>query len=467
MNIKSRLALVFAAIVAGTLMLMSGFIYFFSEKNLYEGFYERLEQNAQILGFAKLNSNRYSDSLYYEVKAEYLQKLPEEHDYIMRIVKGATSLRFSHPLPLSDDFFKEAILSGKAIRFVNGTAYVALYFKDKNHKEDLLVVSHANTGAITEELSTLKETLFWGLLIFVLLTFSVSIWFADYSLRPIKQTIREMDRIHSSNLNLRLKSDGKKHELSRLNDTFNNLLDRLEVTFNLQQSFISNASHSFRTPLTIIIGEAELAMADLKEGNHAKVGASLEVIHRKSMELKEIISGLLGLIRSSGHGETELWEVVRADEIVEHVRDAARQISRGINVKIDLQIHTGDERALQVFGHKNLLILAVFNIVANACKYSDNKPVVIGLEAGAESVAITVSDEGIGIPEPDLEKIFSPFFRASNAREYEGAGIGLPLTLNILRLHNARIQVDSELTKGTLVRIVLPNILAGSKPATR
>jgi signal transduction histidine kinase len=460
MTIKTRLAVGYTFTVACILMLMSYFVYFFTEKRLYELLAVSLERNAMMLGMTSLNPDRYSDTLYYEVKEAHFQKLPQERDYIMRIVKGSTTLRFDPNLPLSKDFFSQAIIKGKATHIDSNTAYVALYFKDKLHKEDLLVVSHASAVKVANELLNLKEILILGFVVFVVVTFPVSVWYVRYSFKSIKEIIKAMDKIHSANLDQRLKTDGEEHEFTELNTTFNNLLDRMEVAFNNQQTFISNASHSFRTPLTIIIGESELAIADLKSGRYAEVADSLNVIHNRSIHLKEIINGLLGIIRSEEDGGTDLWGTVRIDEAVARAVENARHIFPANSFKLDIEISQEEEALIQVLGDENLLTLAIQNIINNACKYSDGEPVIIKLEAEETNIILTISDTGIGIPSDELQKVFSPFFRASNASGLEGAGIGLPLTFNILQMHRAKMSISSELWVGTQVKIVFPSVLA-------
>jgi signal transduction histidine kinase len=94
----------------------------------------------------------------------------------------------------------------------------------------------------------------------------------------------------------------------------------------------------------------------------------------------------------------------------------------------------------------------------NACKYSSNQPVAVQLEATKKVLIITVTDQGIGIPPAELAQVFVPFFRASNTGSFEGHGIGLPLTLNIIRLHKGSIDIQTRESSGTVVKIYLPVI---------
>jgi len=104
-----------------------------------------------------------------------------------------------------------------------------------------------------------------------------------------------------------------------------------------------------------------------------------------------------------------------------------------------------------------LLQLAISNIVLNACKYSSNRPVNVQVTAhDGRVIIIKVTDKGIGIPEEEQQHIFEPFFRASNTSDFQGHGIGLPLTLNIIRLHKGSIGIRSEEQVGTEIQILLP-----------
>ena len=115
-----------------------------------------------------------------------------------------------------------------------------------------------------------------------------------------------------------------------------------------------------------------------------------------------------------------------------------------------------DPTKLKIRGNEQLLLLALINIVNNACKYSNNQVVTLSIGTLEDKVVIVVKDSGIGIPENELKYIYDPFFRASNTKEYEGYGIGLPLTRNIVRLHAGEITVTSKVNQGTVVQLTFP-----------
>lgn len=111
---------------------------------------------------------------------------------------------------------------------------------------------------------------------------------------------------------------------------------------------------------------------------------------------------------------------------------------------------------LKINGNKELLILAFTNILSNSCKYSNNKPVIVSLASTGNEVIIIIKDQGIGIPTSEMKFIYDPFYRASNTKSYDGYGIGLPLTRNIIRIHQGVLDVKSIEQQGVTVQIKLP-----------
>ena len=94
--------------------------------------------------------------------------------------------------------------------------------------------------------------------------------------------------------------------------------------------------------------------------------------------------------------------------------------------------------------------------MTNACKYSSNKPVIVSLASTNNEIVLIIKDQGIGIPESELPFIFDPFFRASNTTAYDGYGIGLPLSQNIIKIHKGELMINSVLHKGVTVQVKLP-----------
>jgi signal transduction histidine kinase len=253
---------------------------------------------------------------------------------------------------------------------------------------------------------------------------------------------------------LRLDSRNNNDEIGDLEKTFNNMLDRLETSFETQNNFISNASHELSTPLTTIIGEAEVTLSRPRTTD--EYIESIEVILRKAERLENITKSLLFLAQTGFNGKVQKFDTVRVDELLWDVKNTIDKINPDNNIHINLSLMPENPEKLAIKGNPQLLHIAVSNIIGNACKYSDNKPVIVSLGTSIDKVIIVVKDSGIGIPKEELKYIYDPFFRASNTKNHKGYGIGLPLARNIVRIHKGEIRVSSALNEGTTVQVTFP-----------
>jgi signal transduction histidine kinase len=278
--------------------------------------------------------------------------------------------------------------------------------------------------------------------------------FSYYTVQPVRNIIKSVKNITANNLHLRLDEVKGKDEIAELVLTFNNMLTRLETAFETQNNFVSNASHELRTPLSIISGETQL----LLQGNNVtdEGRASVETILAEAEKLGHILASLLGLAQTGFDGKKQNWQKIRVDELVLGVVSSVKKIDPESIIDIDFSALPDNEDLLCTEGNSNLLQLAVSNIVLNACKYSSNSPVIVQITHTKDRVIIKVTDKGIGIPLHEQQHIFEPFFRASNTSDFQGHGIGLPLTLNIIRLHKGTIGIRSEEQVGTEIQISLP-----------
>ncbi|MFB9863822.1 sensor histidine kinase [Rufibacter immobilis] len=454
MKIQTRATLLFSALTSLVILVFSGFIYFFTNHYAFEDFYQRLETRVNIASDLHLNFTR-DAALVRQMRQAYLEKLPAEREYLLEVPdqSGQEKLKNSHlPQPLITDILQ----NGKGRYREDHTFYVGQLQKVKG-KAYLVVVS-AQDPYWLDELNRLSKILLIGFILSIGVVYVIGLRFTRHTFKPVRDMIREVRGISVENLNQRLPPRKGNDELAELEQTFNDMLTRLETAFETQNNFVSNASHELRTPLTIIKGEAELTLAS--EGLSATQRKALEVILHEADVLKDILTSLLGMAQSGFDGKKQNWEVVRIDELLWLVKESTDQLYPESNIRMDFSQLPTEEAQLQVLGNINLLKLAISNIVMNACKYSNNQEVVIGLQSEKDMLVIVVQDKGIGIPEQELSYIFVPFFRASNTSNFEGHGVGLPLSLNIIRLHKGSIGINTREGAGTEIRVLLPTAQA-------
>ncbi|MDN4174303.1 ATP-binding protein [Nocardioides sp. SOB77] len=230
--------------------------------------------------------------------------------------------------------------------------------------------------------------------------------------------------------------------------------DELRALDTAREDFVSNVSHELRTPLTTISGYLEL-VADEFDGEMApRHERMLEATRRNVSRLRVLIDDLLTLSKAENRG-TDL-EQVELDQVV---RDAATDVRitaarRGITVAV---VDPG--RPLPVLGDRAMLNRAFLNVLSNAVKFSrEGGQVEVEVTEADRSVRVAVRDHGIGIPEAELDRLGTRFFRASNAvrDEIAGTGLGVRIVQTIIDKHSGQVRFDSAEGTGTTVTVTLP-----------
>jgi signal transduction histidine kinase len=176
----------------------------------------------------------------------------------------------------------------------------------------------------------------------------------------------------------------------------------------------------------------------------------------QSERLNEITKTLLYLAETGYTNKVIETEIIRSDELVWEAKNIVNRLNPNNNIQIDMSLLPENPIKLKINGNKSLLMIAITNILTNACKYSNNQNVIISIASTDKNVVIIVKDQGIEISAPEMDFIYDPFFRASNTQKFEGYGIGLPLCRNILKLHKGYLHVQSTIGLGTTVEIKLP-----------
>ncbi|WP_207534935.1 sensor histidine kinase [Desertivirga arenae] len=447
MKIQTKITLLYFLIATAGLILLNASIFYFVSQFNFEDFFKRLEARVRLSSQINLFQNEPSGP-FQDIRNRYLEKLDQERDYLIKYNNG----NFQKPLPLPQQFYDAIVKKGSARYNVDNEFYAGSFVKSP--KGSYIVIVAAQDPYGFKELEQLKRVLVITFLISVILTYVAGKVFSYYTIRPVRAIIKSVRNISANNLHLRLSELKGSDEIAELVHTFNHMLTRLETSFETQNNFVSNASHELRTPLAIITSETELLLGH--EGLSDRTKRSGQNILAESEKLEQILTSLLGLAQTGFDGKKQNWQLIRTDELVLTVVDSVKKIDVESSISIDFSALPANEEMLYTEGNINLLRLALSNIVLNACKYSNNEQVVVKLSSENGRIAIVVIDKGIGIPQAELQHVFEPFFRASNTTDFKGHGIGLPLTLNIIRLHKGSIGIRSEEKIGTEMQVLLP-----------
>jgi len=385
-----------------------------------------------------------------EIRQDFLEELPNEKITIIDLQQFDIHSKSNLSIPVS---FLEEIENLKRAYYKNKNTFYS-GIKYHNRGKDYLVIVSAENYYNTHHIVYLRNLLFIASLISILIIIFIAWFFSRRVLRPLQMIIGDMKKISTENLNFRLKEPQDNEELRSLTSTFNNMLNRLETSFETQKNFISNASHELNTPLTSIIGEADVTLA--KERSKEEYIISLKNILEDAGKLDKKTKALLFLAQTGYDGKAQTFISLRIDELVIDVKETVEKIYPEAVIHLDFDSLPENPDKLTVNGNTQLLHLAISNVVMNACKYSKNRKVNFALAASDKNVIITVKDKGIGIPENELPYIFDPFFRGSNTENFHGYGIGLPLTRNVIKMHNGSVIATSSKAEGTVMEIKIP-----------
>jgi heavy metal sensor kinase len=283
---------------------------------------------------------------------------------------------------------------------------------------------------------------------------------AKKALKPVDQIRRTAVKISSSYLDERIDVGKRRDELGRLAETFNAMIRRLKESFQRINQFSIDVSHELKTPLTILKGETEITLRKDRDSGEYKqlLMSNLEEIDR----MTRIIDDLLLLSKADTNNvQLNIEDVALRDLVIGVCMDM--KISAE-NKGVELEVKEIDDVRLK--GDELKLRRMLWNIVENGIKYTPKGGTVTvsSYLNGNGSVHIGVRDNGIGISTDDVAYIFERFYRADRSRKREsGSGLGLSISKWIAEMHRGRIDVKSELTKGSVFTVELPIMDGGSE----
>ncbi len=283
---------------------------------------------------------------------------------------------------------------------------------------------------------------------------SIALWAACFAVgkhicrRALQPVIRMADAAKAmspDDLRQRLPPVPSGDELQVMHAAFNGLLDRLEVSFQQQRRFTGDASHQLRTPLTIIQGQAEVALR--RERSPAEYAEVLQTIRQQAARLHELVENLLFLARPHSDSNAPTLEPIHLAAWLDNVERSWQDSPRAADIHFQNADHT-----LLAEAHSGMLTEILNNLLDNALKYSaPGDAVTVRVRQSGDSVAIAVEDQGIGMTDDDLKHLFQPFFRSEAARRQRTTGVGLGLSIvnRLAAAMNARVEVETRESQGS------------------
>ena len=299
---------------------------------------------------------------------------------------------------------------------------------------------------VATALGSVRTQLIWGIPIVVVLAALGGLFLADRGLRPIDRVTRTAQSIGSTVLDRRINYRGANDEVGRLAKTFDAMLDRLEVAFERERRFTAYASHELRTPLTSLKGRIDVTLSGPRSKQEYQ--ETLRGLDEGVDRLIRLTNELLFLARLDQRQVPSPPEEVDLSNLLSAVVDQIRPLAEARNLTLTEDVPSG----ILVRGAPDHLIRLFLNLMDNACKYTPpGGRVTVHAEGNKTQAIVQISDTGQGIPEEHLAHLFERFYRVDEARSRDsgGTGLGLAISYEIARLHDGKLEVQSEVGSGT------------------
>lgn len=453
MNIKFRLTILFSFLSIAILAGVSFYIYQSYNEFRKEEFYKRLADKAYTTTKILTDIKQVDYNLLRVIDKNTLNALYDEKILVFDknnklIYSSIADSKINVNNNLLNKIRKEKYLEYRE----NEIEVVGIYFDDED-THDVVIASAYDKFGYTK-LDNLKYMIISGNLIGLVLIVIAGRIFVQQALSPIENINHSIAQITASRLQNHVDEGNGKDEIAQLAKNFNQMLSRLSHSFDLQKSFVQNASHEMRTPLATISSQLELALS--KHRSVQEYQQTLKSVLDDTANLTNLVNTLLELAKAES-GEWSVYkEKVQIDELLFLVERFLHAQHHDYKIRIDYEQIPENSEELQVPGNA-LLLQAVFqNLAENACKFSGNKTVNVQIDCNTEQIAMRFSDNGIGIASKDLERVFDPFYRAENAMSIRGSGIGLAICKKIIALHQGHIHASSSQGQGSTFTVLLP-----------
>lgn len=305
------------------------------------------------------------------------------------------------------------------------------------------VFSDVQTNQLTQ---TIVRGAFILLPILVILSTGIGYFITKRAFLPVKKIQETAQNITESNeLSLRIGLSKGKDEIARLGNTIDEMLEKLEKSFQKEKQFTSDASHELRTPVTVILAESEYILKHGEDIEEAK--ESMEIINRQAEKISALINQLLFFSRAD-RGDMKLkLEKVNIPQIIEDLKFDNSIEAEKKNISI---YYKNNLKNPECVVDKIMFIRAIQNIIQNAITYGkENGTIEIESFEKDNYLGISVKDDGIGIAKENLEKIWDRFYQVEESRTTKSMGLGLSMVKLIVEKHKGHVEVESTLGKGT------------------
>lgn len=436
MTLKNRISLVVSSLFTILFGLASTLIFVLYSNFRKEEFRERLEIKALSNIKLLVNVKELDDQLLKIIDQNSINKLYDEKTLIFdsnyKLIYSSIddakinwSIEDLKYLKKHKTFFKQ-----------QGNYEVYGVFYDTKDKDFYALIS-ATDDYGKRKLLFLRYTLIISYLFFTCICWILTSFMVKKAMSPLRIFHQKIKNINENNLDTRITSKSNKNEVDLIANEFNFMMNRIEISYQKQKEFTAHASHELRTPLSRITSQIENTISDPSTSDNAK--SFLRTILSDVNQLTELITSLLVLSKIDNQNQ-ENTELHRMDEILFSAIESVNKSFPDFVILFDMEESDDLDIALEIKGNKNLLEIALSNVLKNACVYSDNKQARVKISTENNRLVISISNTGNTLSQDEQKNLFQPFMRGENSKGTSGFGLGLRIVNRILTLHKAQIR---------------------------
>ena len=324
---------------------------------------------------------------------------------------------------------------------------------DSNGQIIAWVQGAQSLGPVNDAVEDLRSQLLLGTPFILLFAGMGGYFLANRALRPIQRISQTAKEITAQDLSQRLTYQGPKDEIGSLASTFDQMLERLQSSFDRERRFAVDAAHELRTPLTVLKGQIDVTLN--RKRSPAEYEQKLQELSMQVDRLIRLSKDLLFLSRSD-QNQLSLHPVsINLSELLEVLIEQFQPLAH----EKELKLHVNIPESVSVFGDSDHLVRLFMNLLQNAVKYVPaGGQVTVTAVATSTEAQVIIHNTGPGIPPEDLRHLFERFYRveADRSRQTGGTGLGLAIAQEIVRLHNGRISVQNGSGEGVAFTVHLP-----------
>lgn len=447
MKVKTRLSLYCSLIFGIILAIISFLIYSLYYKDSEKAIYNNLDKTAHVTALFYLEEDELSAKEFGKIKEQFQEIVADSYYQVYDEDNEVAYGMGEADIPVS---ILDRIRQVKHLSFAWGNYLCHGIFYEDN-QGDFVVVTKQDKSVFEGQVNTLLLILIPIFLIGIIAIILLSRWVANIAYRPFSRAIDQVNNISTNNLNVQITSPQTNDELQDLIDTFNKLLAKISETVVIQKNFVRYVSHEFKTPLASMLGNVDLF--SIKDRSPEEYKSLSEKLIQQILQLEEILDTLI-IISDLKKNERETSQT-RIDELIWEIINKIKTQYPMSKVLVKMDIDAEDEAIMLVDIDRTQLLIALFNLIENAVKYSQKENVEILFSKNQDKLCLSITDKGIGIPHEQLAEISKPFYRADNTSEIQGSGIGLSLALRILDKNRIEYSIDSEVNVGTRIVVLL------------